>query len=234
MAADPIGVLAELTTPHLADACIRVGVPVRCGPAELAPVIAGARCCGRAFPVRHSGSVDVFLEAFDQVQPGDVLVVDNGGRLDEACVGDLIALEAKRAGVTGIVIWGLHRDTTELLEIGLPFFTLGSIPTGPLRLEPRASDWMEWAQCGPSKVTLGDIAVCDPDGVLFLPTESLQQIIAVASGIRETERKQARDMRAGKSLRQQTRFSEYLSARTANPALGFREHLRKLGGAIEE
>jgi regulator of RNase E activity RraA len=45
------------------------------------------------------------------VQHGDVLVVDNGGRLDEACVGDLVALEAKHAGVAGIAIWGLHRDT---------------------------------------------------------------------------------------------------------------------------
>ena len=41
--------------------------------------------------------------------PGDVLVVDNGGRLDEACVGDLVALEAQAAGVEGMVIWGLHR-----------------------------------------------------------------------------------------------------------------------------
>jgi hypothetical protein len=41
---------------------------------------------GRALPARHYGSVDVFLEALGSAAHGDVLVVDNGGRADEACV----------------------------------------------------------------------------------------------------------------------------------------------------
>ena len=45
-------------------------------------------------PARHYGSVDVFLEALSSAGPGDVLVIDNGGRTDEACIGDLVALEA--------------------------------------------------------------------------------------------------------------------------------------------
>jgi regulator of RNase E activity RraA len=59
-----------------------------------------------------------------------VLVVDNGGLLDEACVGDLVALEAHAAGMEGMVIWGLHRDTADIRAIGLPVFSLGAIPTG--------------------------------------------------------------------------------------------------------
>jgi hypothetical protein len=50
--------------------------------------------------------VDIFLEALEGAAPGNVLVVDNGGRLDEACVGDLVVLEAQAAGLEGIVIWG--------------------------------------------------------------------------------------------------------------------------------
>ena len=69
--------------------------------------------------------------------PGDVLVGDNGGILDEACVGDLVALEAHAAGREGMVIWGLHRDTADIRAIGLPVFSLGAIPTGPLRLDAR-------------------------------------------------------------------------------------------------
>lgn len=234
MASNSIDILAELTTPHLADACVRVSVPVRCGPVGLKPLIAGTTCCGRALPVRHFGSVDVFLEAFEYAEAGDVVVIDNGGRLDEACVGDLIALEAKTAGLGGALIWGLHRDTAELLEIGLPLFTLGSMPTGPLRMDSRPSDWRDWAQCGAWKVTSEDIVVCDPDGVIFLPAASLQQVVSAASSIRETERDQAEKMRAGTSLRRQTDFGEYLSQRAADPTLGFREHLRRRGGAIEE
>jgi len=52
-----------------------------------------------------------------------VLVVDNGGRADEACVGDLVVLEAQAAGLGGVVMWGLHRDTPEVTQIGLPVFS---------------------------------------------------------------------------------------------------------------
>src|SRR3954465_9231089 len=98
---------ATLTTAHLADACIRAQIPVRCAPALLRAVICGSRLAGRASPARHVGSVDVFLEALEDAEPGDVLVIDNGGRFDESCVGDLVALETQAAGLEGIVIWGL-------------------------------------------------------------------------------------------------------------------------------
>ena len=74
--------------------------------------------------------------------PGDVLVVDNGGRLDEACVGDLVALEAQAAGVEGMVIWGLHRDTADIRAIGLPVFSLERSPLAPSGSTPaRMTCW---------------------------------------------------------------------------------------------
>jgi regulator of RNase E activity RraA len=192
------------------------------------------RCAGRALPARHVGSVDIFLEVLEHARPGDVLVVDNGGQLDEACVGDLVAIEVQKAGLQGIVIWGLHRDTDELLSIGLPLFSLGTMPTGPQRLDPRLADCMQSARMGTWTVTRQDVVAGDSDGVLFMPEEKAQEIMVVAAIIRETERKQAEKMHAGVSLREQTRFAEYLSTRATNPSLGFREHLRKLVRAIEE
>jgi regulator of RNase E activity RraA len=56
--------------------------------------------------------------------PGDVLVVDTGGLLDEACVGDLVALEAHAAGMEGMVIWRLRRGAAAIRAIGLPVFSL--------------------------------------------------------------------------------------------------------------
>ena len=88
---------AGLSTPLVADACIRRNVPLRIAPPGNGAVIPGRRIAGRARPARHYGSVDVFLEALGSAGHGDVLVVDNGGRADEACVGDLVVLEAQAA-----------------------------------------------------------------------------------------------------------------------------------------
>jgi 4-hydroxy-4-methyl-2-oxoglutarate aldolase len=159
--------LACLSTPHLADACLRVGVPVRCAPADVTAVQRGMRCAGRALPVRHVGSVDVFLEALGHARPGDVLVVDNGGRLDEACVGDLVALEVQKAGLHGIVIWGLHRDTDELISIGLPLFSLGTTATGPQRIDPRPPDSLNSARVGDWNITQRMLWLATPT-VFFL------------------------------------------------------------------
>ena len=72
--------LADVSTPLVADACIRSSVPLRVAPPGIAAVIPGHPIAGRVLPARHYGSVDVFLEAFSSAGPGDVLVVDNGGR----------------------------------------------------------------------------------------------------------------------------------------------------------
>ena len=150
---------AALTTAHLADACIRAQVPVRRASALLRAVVPGSRLAGRVCPARHAGSVDAFLEAFETAAPGDVLVVDNGGLLDEACVGDLVALEAHAAGMEGIVIWGLHRDTADIRAIGLPVFSPGAIPTGPLRLDARPPGALESAVVGDCSVTRDDLVL---------------------------------------------------------------------------
>jgi 4-hydroxy-4-methyl-2-oxoglutarate aldolase len=226
--------LDQLTTAHLANACLRVRVPLRCAPHVMRPAAAGMRASGRVRPVRHVGSVDVFLEALEEADVGDVLVVDNDGRLDESCVGDLVAREVKGAGLAGMVIWGLHRDNPEVAEIGLPLFSLGLIPAGPQRLDPRPPDAFEAANVGPHRVTSNDIVVADEDGVLFLPSDRIALIVTTAAGIRDTERRQALAMAGGQSLREQLQFAEYLSRRRRDPQHGFRQHLREIGGAIEE
>ncbi|MFI5690548.1 RraA family protein [Kribbella sp. NPDC051586] len=222
---------AALTTAHVADACVRAGVPVRT--VSLTAVV-GERVAGRVLPAQHVGSVDVFLEAFESAADGDVLVVDNGGRRDEACVGDLVALEAAAAGIAGIVIWGLHRDTVDITAIGLPVFSLGALPTGPLRLDPLPGDALSKATIGEWTVTREDVVLADEDGAIFVPAERLDELLTLAESIRDTEHRQADETRAGRSLREQVRFSEYLDKRAADPSLTFRQHLRAVRGAIEE
>lgn len=224
----------DLTTPHVADACMRLGIAVRCAPAAMRPLWNGSHIVGRARPARHYGSVDVFLEAIDRAAPGDVLVVDNGARLDEACVGDLVTLEAALAGLRGIVIWGLHRDSTELRTIRLPVFSLGTLPAGPQRLERQEDAALSSAMCGEHEVTGEDFVLADDDGVIFLPLTQARAVAELATTIRDTERSQAARMQGGLSFRSQARFGDFLAARSADASVTFRQHLRATGGAIEE
>jgi regulator of RNase E activity RraA len=221
-----------LTTAHVADGCLRAGVPARC--VSVRAVVPGSRVAGRVCPARHVGSVDIFLEAFEGAAAGDVLVVDNGGRPDEACVGDLVVLEAKDAGLAGVVIWGLHRDTADIVEIGLPVFSLGAIPTGPLRLDERPADAVASATVGEWTVGREDVVLADEDGAIFVPAARAAEILSRAEAIRDTERRQADRIRAGASLRSQVRFDTFLEGRRRDPSLTFRAHLRAVGGAIEE
>jgi 4-hydroxy-4-methyl-2-oxoglutarate aldolase len=225
---------AELSTPLVADACVRLGVPLRAAPPGIGAVVPGQRIAGRALPARHYGSVDIFLEAFGRADQGDVLVIDNGGRVDEACVGDLAVLEAQAAGVAALAVWGLHRDTPELVEIGLPVFSYGCYPPGPVRLDEPEPEALASARFGPYEVTAQDIVVGDDDGVLFITAGRAAEVLATAYEIWQTEREQARRIRSGQSLRQQTAFDDYLAQRAADPSYTFRRHLRRIGGAIEE
>lgn len=219
-------------TAALADACVRLGLPLRLGPASLRPIAAHAPIAGRAMPVTHLGSVDVFLEAIDDAPPGAVLVVDNGGRDDEACVGDLIALEALKAGLAGLIVWGRHRDTAQIIEMGIPLHSRGALPPGPRRVPP-AGRSMRTAWLDGVEVSTGDVIAADDDGVLVIAASEWDRVAEAARQIQAVETAQAERMRGGESLRAQLDFSAYRARQAADPDLSLRRYLAERGGAIE-
>ncbi|PYI90775.1 MAG: dimethylmenaquinone methyltransferase [Verrucomicrobia bacterium] len=225
---------AELSTPLVFDAALRLKIPVRVAPSGIAPIIPGARAAGRVLPAKHFGSVDVFLEAMETAEAGDVLVIDNAGRRDEGCIGDLTALEARAAGLVAIVVWGTHRDTAELRQIGFPIWSYGSCLSGPQRLDPRDADALTSARFGDFEVQNTDLVFADDDGCVFIGGASIEKLLETARTIWQRERAQADAILSGEKLRSQLGFSEYLAKRAADPTYTFRKHLRILGGAIEE
>jgi regulator of RNase E activity RraA len=223
----------DWSTPFIADACTAIGIAVRPGPPGMRPMVAGMRVAGRVCPAHHAGSVDVFLEAVSLANRGDVLVIDNTGRLDEGCIGDLVAGEAHAAGLAGIVVWGAHRDTVAIRAIGIPVWSLGTFPVGPQELRTRTLHALEAATVGRETVTRDDVVFADDDGIVFVAAAEASRVIESARDIAAREQAQAARLAGGESLREQLGFDEYLARRRQDPDHTFREHLKARRGAIE-
>ena len=102
----------------------------------------------------------------------------------------------------------------------------GSTLVIPRRCVPRASVT--------SLVEPSDVVFADDDGCLFAWAERVDELLRVAHEIWQRERHQAEAIKSGHSLREQLEFARYLEKRAADPSYSFREHLRKISGAIEE
>jgi regulator of RNase E activity RraA len=229
--ADPTGY--RLPAAPIADALVRLGRPIRMAPAAVRRFEPGAPIVGPAVPCRHAGSVDVLLEAMSSAPVGSVLVIDNEGRDDEACIGDLVVAEAKSAGMAGIVVWGCHRDSTALREIGLPVWSLGAVAPGPRAKRPFDGDPFAGARIGDADVERGDVVAADDDGVVFVAGADWPRVEETATRIVDVEGRQAALIASGTPLREQLRFDEYLERRRRDPDYTLRQHLVEVGGAIE-
>jgi regulator of RNase E activity RraA len=230
-----LGVLGgfDWSTPFIADACLRVNLSVRQGPSGLVPLLPHARIAGRVVPAVHAGSTDVILQAIAGAERGDVLVIDNNGRLDEACVGDLVAGEARLAGLAGLIVDGAHRDSAAIRGIAIPVWSRGRAAFGPRELRRQHVTALEAATCGPVTVTREDVVFADEDGVAFVALADCARVIDVARDIAAREQAQAARLMAGEPLRDQLGLADYLARREEDPTYTFRKHIQQLGKAIE-
>lgn len=146
-----------------------------------------ADCSGEH--VGHSGRAEPFglmFRALDEMQAGEVYVAA-GGSLRYAFWGGLMSTRAKSLGAAGAVLGGYHRDTREILSLGLPVFSMGAYAQDQ-RLRGRVVDYRCRVEFGNAvTVESGDLIVGDLDGVLVVPAAHASDIVRAALAKAEGE-----------------------------------------------
>lgn len=196
----PVPELDGLTTATLSDALDRLGRPGSL--LGIAPLENGQRLVGRAFTVRYRpaghppGSVGDYI---DDMQPGQLVVVDNGGRTDCTVWGDILTAVAHQRGIAGTVIDGVSRDVRRALDLGYPIYSRGRfMRTGKDRVEVAEVGGI--VTVGGVQIAPGDLLVGDDDGVVAIAQDVEQEMVEVARMIAEREEAIVAEALAGASI----------------------------------
>jgi len=184
--------LAKMVTPHLSDSMERLYA----GGHQLRPMHREGKLAGPAFTVRTAAGDNLLVhKALDTAQRGDVVVVDAGGWLDNAIIGELMAARAKQRGIAGIVIWGAIRDSAELGAGSYPVYAAGVTHRGPYKNGPGEINVP--VVIGGMPVNPGDIIVGDADGLVAVPQDQAERVLASAKSILEKETASMKQIVAG-------------------------------------
>jgi RraA family protein len=147
---------------------------------------------GTAVTVRtRAGDNLAIHRAFDYCRPGDVLVIDGGGELTQALMGDIMASYAESLGVQGLVIDGAIRDVGSIRQRDFPVYARGVTHRGPYKNGPGEINVP--VTVGRMVVNPGDIIVGDEDGLLAISPADVESVI---EGARKQGAKEAAALRS--------------------------------------
>jgi RraA family protein len=153
---------------------------------RLRPLHAGGALAGPALTVKTRPGDNLMVhKALQIAEPGDVIVVDAGGDLTNAIVGELMLAHAEKIGLAGIVINGAVRDYGSIRASRFPVFAAGVTHRGPYKDGPGeinvpvAIDGMV--------VEPGDLVLGDDDGLLCVPFADAPQVYIDAKAKQEAE-----------------------------------------------
>ncbi|WP_350453807.1 RraA family protein [Slackia heliotrinireducens] len=136
------------------------------------------------------------MRAIAASEPGDVVVVDNGGRIDTSCWGGILANGAKVRGISGVVIDGACRDLDDCIDIDFPVFARGTV-VATARGRIMEQDTNVLIQFGGVQVRPGDVVMGDSSGVVVVPWERVDEVLDKADELFENEERMIQLLREG-------------------------------------
>jgi 4-hydroxy-4-methyl-2-oxoglutarate aldolase len=209
--------LAKLDTATLSDALDRRGIAGQC--VKIKPRSTAFRMAGRAWTLRYgpaghpAGTVGDYI---DDLPAGTVVVLDNGGREDCTVWGDILTEIASRKGLAGTLIDGISRDVSLCLELGYPVFSRDHwMRTGKDRVQVEATQVP--VSIGTVRVCPGDLVRGDADGVVVIPAQFQDEVLAAAEQIQAAEDAIRESVRSGMSLRAAREKHRYHQLQTRTP-----------------
>jgi RraA family protein len=180
--ASTLDLLRGIPTPIVSDNMARM---FAVGPG-LRPYHRGGAMIGSALTVRTRPGDNLMVhKAIDLAEPGDVIVVDAGGDLTNAIIGEIMTTLAQSRGVAGFVIDGAVRDVDALAASDFPVYARGVTHRGPYKDGPGEINVA--VTVGGQVVAPGDIVVGDGDGVLAVPRSEAAQVASLARAQMERE-----------------------------------------------
>lgn len=164
------------------------------GATGILPYHAGGQLIGTALTVktRHGDNLAVHA-ALKIARPGDVIVIDGGGDVSQALIGEIIMVHAQSIGVAGFVIDGAIRDVAAIRNSNLPCFARGVTHKGPYKNGPGAVNVP--VSIGGMVVNPGDLIVGDDDGVIAIPAHLARGLLPGIRAQEERERNKIADFR---------------------------------------
>jgi regulator of RNase E activity RraA len=149
------------------------------GAIDFMPMHKGGQMLGVALTVRVPPGDNLMVhKAIDIAQPGDVIVVDAGGEVTTAIIGEIMTTLAAKRKVAGMVIDGAVRDAGALAKSSFPVYARGVTHRGPYKDGPGEINVP--ISVGGMVVNPGDIIVGDDDGFVAVPQEGAEQLIKMA------------------------------------------------------
>ena len=157
---------------------------------------AGGGLAGAAVTVKAPSGDNLMLhKAITLAGPGDVIVADAGGDLTNALFGEMMLTQMERRGIAGVVINGAVRDAGFIRGHTFPVFAAGVTHRGPYKNGPGEIN-VPVAISG-MVIQPGDLILGDEDGVLCVPFDDAEAVLAAATAKYEAEQRQIANIRAG-------------------------------------